>query len=243
MKTSIDALVLIGHANKITHEVPSFVTADIRAQLSDLRSLHYSDIHDRTTETDMNNLLAAETFLALGSLATSLFSGQIIDKKYPNSYRETAIDIMNEISPFQKGTKLDPVISGYLALGGDIRPEQMTAMFAVAIGDEDNGEESFRQKWLKSVELFKRRGDVGIQAYRKADILEAIQHTNLEDTSPDTIDIKADKGVIHEIYIVENLIEQHTVPFYATFRQENAAEMFADSMMDLRELGLAIKSI
>lgn len=249
MKTSIDALVLIGHANKISHEVPGFVTAHITDQLTTLRGAGHSELHDTTTESDMNNLLAAETFLSLGSLVTSRFVGVPIARKYPNHFRDTAIDIIDEISPFQKGTVLDPEVSKFLTISSGVTEEQTKQMFATAVGGTSEDMDLFRQKWLKSVELFKRRGEVLVKMYLRSEILNAIE-TKLIDSVPDSIETMSDDENEKYVYQVDSIINNNAVPlhdvlvpYYSIFRQNNATEMYADAVIDLRELGSSIREI
>lgn len=250
MKTSVDALVLIGHANKISHEVPGFVAAHVTDTLEKLRGPSYSELHDITTEADMNNLLAAETILSLGSLVTSRFVGVPIVRKYPNAFRDTAIDIIDEISPFQKGTVLDPAVSKFLGMSGGVTDDETRDMFSIAVGEHPADLELFRQKWLRSVELFKRRGEVVVKAYRKDELMKAISEVNLNDIPPDTFEFDIEAEQLKETRTMDSLIEHTEVPlhevampYYATMRQSNATELYADAVMDLRDLGVAIQDI
>lgn len=251
MSKKIDSLVIIGHSHMIASEAPHYSHEDIQHGLSYVRNGKTSWNTGRTiTEKDIDSLYASEVFLDLGALAASLYTKQFpMRPKQPNPFREIALDVLNEISPFETDDELPTdLITKWPRL--EQNEFGLPEMFDPAIAFDPSLKDELQVKWAKAQMVHARRGKVAIMAYDTTRILHDLSRLDMSQIAPDEVKFGDNLHVKSQSYNLGNLVgrtdaqaKSVDVPYYQTFSNtsKNGAEMLASALEDIQLVSAEIR--
>lgn len=242
MTKEIDALILIGHSNRITADVPSYAFEDAGIGLQYVQEGKTTWYNGAPiTESDRTNLYASDIFLHLGHLAASVLkkepSGFIANS---NTFKFKTIDSLYDISPYKSSPSLTlPIgLSPFHVLRGKTG---IPMMFEAAVAQKPSIAKELMSKWVISEQVHAERGTIELPGYAIDEILEGIDSVNMDEVAPTDI-----TGSSYELKdIIDHTIAKTKLvdfPYYQTFKErENAVEMLDASLEDLKKLAEAIK--
>lgn len=250
MSKEIDALVLIGHGHMIAQEAPYVAHEDIGQGLWYIRSGKTKWYDGQPiTEEDKNSLYAGEVFLELGNLAASRYMQQLPKRPHePNPAREAALDVLDEISPFETGEALPKELAIKWA-SMRLTERELPEMFEEALETDPSIEEELREKWASAQAVHARHGGKVIMAYETSVLLEGLGALNMDDVAPDEVEFDENLNIVHQSHSLSRLIDRtgvrsrlSEIPYYQTFGNgtKNEPEMLASALEDLRAVSRAI---
>jgi hypothetical protein len=252
MSKEVDALVIIGHGHLIAQEAPEFTHEDIEQGLWVIRNTRRKQWANRTpiTEEDKTSLYAGEVFLGLGGLAASRYMQQLPERpQEPNSFREVALDVIDEISPFETGEALrsDFAIKWQSM---KLTERELPEMFNTALAADPSIADELKEKWDRAQAIHARRGQIAVIAYDTSALLKGLGGLKMDEVAPDEVEFDEDLNVASQSHNLGGLADRSGVkphlaemPYYQTFSntKKNEPEMLASALEDLRFVSEAIK--
>jgi hypothetical protein len=251
MSKEVDALVIIGHSNLIAQEAPYHTHEDIDQGLWRVRS-GATKWHNRQpiTEEDKTSLFAGEVFLQLGDLAANRYMQQLPDRpQKPNSFRETALDVIDEVSPFETGEAL-PKELAIQWTSMRMAERELPEMFDAALTADPSIEDELKEKWAKAQVIHARRGKIAIMAYDTSALLEGLGRLKVDEITPDEVKFDENLNITSQSHNLGELADRSgvkphliEVPYYQTFSntRHNESEMLANALEDLRLVSEVLK--
>lgn len=249
MTKEVDAAVLIGYAHKVSRDAPHYLREDFEQGLWYIRQGKTTWHNDEPITLDERmNLMAGEIFLNLGKVVTDRIQRKTDSNTQPNPYRETTLRVIDEVTPFHEEEKPNFPLVNFAPYPAQIN-QDLTIIFDSIVQSNPTMKDEFDQKWSKAEDVYKRRGTRTVVGYDTQDIINGLKDLNMEEIEPD-IELDENNNVISESYNVGNLVRRTGIPektveapYYATFSEDNAAEMLGNALEDLKEVNNAIKSI
>lgn len=250
MSKEVDALVIIGHSHLIAQEAPNYTHEDIGQGLWYVRNGKTKWYNgEPITEEDKTSLYAGEVFLGLGSLAASRYMQQLPERpQEPNPFREVALDVIDEISPFETGEALRPDFAIKWP-STELTERELPEMFDAALTAEPSIEDELKEKWAKAQAVHVRRGKVTIMAYDTSALLKGLGELKIDEVAPDEVEFDEDLNVASQSHSLGGLVDRAgiqarltEVPYYQTFSNtnKNEPEMLTSALEDLRLVSQAI---
>lgn len=250
MSKEVDALIIIGHSHLIAQEAPHYAHEDIDQGLWYVRSGKTKWFNRKPiTEEDKTSLFAGEVFLQLGDLAASRLMQQLPERpKKPNPFREKALDVLDEISPFETGEALPKELAIKWAFMR-LTERELPEMFDIALTADPSIEDELKEKWGKAQAVHTRRGNVAIMAYDTSVLLKALGGLKMDEVAPDEVEFDEGLNVASQSHNLGGLVDRASVqahltevPYYQTFSNttKNEPEMLTSALEDLRLVSAAI---
>ncbi len=244
MSKEVDALIIIGHSHLIAQEAPHYTHEDIDQGLWYVRSGKTKWYNRQPiTEEDRTSLFAGEVFLQLGDLAASQYMQQLPERpQKPNPFRETALDVLDEISPFETGEALPNELAIKWA-SMRLTEHDLPEMFDTALAADPSIEDELKEKWYKAQAVHTRRGKVAIMAYDTSALLKGLGELKMDEVAPDEVEFDKDLNVASQSHDLGGLVDRAgvqahltEVPYYQTFSntKKNEPEMLTTALEDLR---------
>ena len=250
MSKEVDALVIVGHSHLIAQEAPHFNHEDIEHGLWYVRNGKTKWYNGQSiTEEDKTSLYAGEVFLGLGGLAASRYMQQLPERpQKPNPFREIALDVLDEISPFETGEAMrkDFAIK-WPSL--ELTERELPEMFDAAMMADPSIQDELKEKWAKAQAVHTRRGKVAVMAYDTSALLKGLGELKMDEVAPDEVECDEDLNVASQSHNLGGLVDRAgvkaqltEVPYYQTFSntKKNEPEMLTSALEDLRLVSAAI---
>lgn len=250
MSKEVDALVIIGHSHLIAQEAPHYTHENIEQGLWRVRNGKTQWYDGKpTTELEKNGLFAGEVFLQLGDLATSRYMQQLPERSQnSNPFREVALEVIDEISPFKTGEALPKELALKPSVM-QLTERGLPAMFDAALTYDASIKDELKEKWSNAQAVHARRGIVATIAYDASTLFQGLSDLNLDEIAPDKVDFDRDANVVAEYNSLNSLVDRAGVqphptkiPYYQTFSnaKSNEQEMLRSALEDLRRVRKAI---
>ncbi len=228
----------------IAQEAPLYTHEDIDQGLWYVRSGKTKWYNRQPiTEEDKTSLFAGEVFLQLGDLAANYYMQQLPEQpQKPNPFRESVLDVLDEISPFETGEALPKELAIKWA-SIKLSEHDLPEMFDTALAADPSIKDELKEKWDKAQAVYIRRGNVAIMAYDTSALLKGLSELKMDEVAPDEVEFDKDLNVASQSHDLGGLIDRagiHAhlteVPYYQTFSntKKNEPEMLMTALEDLR---------
>ena len=239
MTNKLNTIVLAKSARDLSTAAPHYEYEDTAQGLWYIynnRTNWYSG--DAITETDKEELFAADIFLHLGSLAHALATLQPLTQvDNRNPLKDPTLRILDDIIDDEAGRFPTEVPFEYI--GSVPKP------FYEYLEEHVERQREYLAKSAIAAEVIARRGMVTTQAYNIEEMLagiESIEHI------PDGFNVSA-SGEPLEVFNVGEMIDRAGVqtherefPYYNTYNQRKAPAMLMHALEDLRDIKYALET-
>ncbi|HEX8182743.1 MAG TPA: hypothetical protein VF575_04040 [Candidatus Saccharimonadales bacterium] len=250
MSKEVDALVIIGHSHLIAQEAPHYNHEDIDQGLWYVRNGKTTWYDGQPiTEADKTSLYAGEVFLGLGYLAASHYLQQLPERlQDPNPFREVALDVIEEISPFETGEALRADLA-IIWPSMELADSELPKMFDAPLAADSSITDELKEKWDKAQAVHVRRGQVAIMAYGADALLKGLRGLKMDEIALDEVGFDENLNVAIQSYNLAGLVDlaglqAHLteIPYYQAFSAttNNGPDMLTSALEDLRLVSTAI---